>query len=82
MDNPQAAVVIQKPDKDHPAKIVIPPLDHEFASVFNHLFPEVKCPHCYSQMRLLFYAGVLAADKAYEALDQIREEDHLDRATQ
>ncbi len=81
MDNPQAAVVFQEPDKDHPAKITINPLDYEFASVFNQIFPEVKCPHCYAQMRLLFYAGVLSADKTYEALDKIRSEEHLDSAT-
>lgn len=75
------AVVTQEPDDEHPAQIIIPPLDSDFASVFKSLFPEVKCPHCYSQMRLLFLAGVLSTEKTYGALDQIRSEDHLDGVT-
>lgn len=80
-DNPQAAIVFQEPDEDHPAKICINPLDYDFASVFKSLFPEVQCSHCYAQMRLLFYAGVLSADAAYSSLDKIRLDEHLDEAT-
>jgi hypothetical protein len=80
MGNQQAAVVFQEPDDDHPAEIAIPPLDYDFASVFNTLFPDIKCSHCFAQMRLLFYAGVISADAAYASLDKIRSDEHLDAA--
>lgn len=80
MDN-QGVVVRQEPDADHPAEVIVDPIDNAFASVFKTLFPEVQCPHCYSQMRLLFLAGVVSTDNTYDCLNKIRSEEHLDGVT-
>ena len=76
-----SAVIVQEPDDDFPAQVEINMLDYDFASVFKTLFPDIQCPHCVAQMRLLFIAGVLSSDKAYEGLDQIRDEKVMDEAS-